>query len=252
MSFLQSLKSKPNERQGANKSVKKHRNSLTVIDKKRQSEIISYVESELEGLEETDQKRKSFFNSRAISFRRAQGTRGASVEALRGNTGAVFEGYARVERCSNYMELCGCKAGTEGTSKKPLFLLIKGKSLFVFKNEDAPSPMYAVDLTGKKSEIQPESHGLTDIHLESSLGDVEYRFIFDTNQDKKVTQFFSTAIATASDEGNVECVKEELGHEKNLRSSVVYANKIAAEKEMDQPECSPAQAPPNIVAALPY
>jgi len=62
--------------------------------------------------------RSSFFSTKRLSFFRSKGTRGADVETLRGNTGANFEGYARVARCGDYMNCCGVKFGTveESTS----------------------------------------------------------------------------------------------------------------------------------------
>lgn len=187
-------------------------------------------------------RRSSFFNNRRLSFFRSHGTRGANVSVLRGNTGATFEGYARVARCGDYMNCCGFKFGTvEESTKKPRFLLIKGNSLFVFANEDAAAPKYAIALANHTVEEEDHTQHLgshhTDVLLKTSLGDVEYRFIFYTKENKDEVEKFMSAVKNASAEGTVENVKKELGHGHLLqkRASDAFANKVAEEKLKDQP-----------------
>jgi len=157
-------------------------------------------------------RRSSFFNLRQLSFFRSKGTRGADVDTLRGNTGASFEGYARVARCGDYINCCGMKFGSveESNSKKPRFLLLKGNSLFVFTSENAPSPKYAIPLERMQAEAENESHGHTDVLLKTALGDVEYRFIFNTKEDKDIVSTFLTSVRNASNEANIEETKKEI------------------------------------------
>lgn len=194
----------------------------------------------------SSRRRSSFFNVRRLSFFRSKGTRGADVETLRGNTGASFEGYARVARCGDYMNCCGMKLGAvKESTKKPLFLLLKGNSLFVFKSEDDPSPKYAIQLEKMQVEAEEEKshiHGqaTTDVLLKTALGDVEYIFTFNTAKDnnKDIVNTFLTTVRNAVNEANIEETKKRLGHEHqiNLRASTVYANQIASEKVKDQPD----------------
>jgi len=183
-------------------------------------------------------RKSSFFNVRRHSFFRSKGTRGADVETLRGNTGASFEGYARVARCGDYMKCCGMKFGTveESSSKKPRFLLIKGNSLFAFISEDAPTPKYAISLARMQAEAEEESHGYTDVLLKTSLGDVEYRIIFNTKEDKASIDKFLIAVRKASSGARTADA---------TRASTAYANDIAMEKVKDQPD-----APINIADAM--
>jgi len=199
-------------------------------------------------------RKSSFFKLRQLSFFRSKGTRGADVETLRGNTGASFEGYARVARCGDYMNCCGIKIGsveesTSSSRKKPQFLLLKGNSLFVFQSEDAPSPKYAIPLERMQVEAEKEKNNTTttDVLLKTAVGDVEYRFIFnntnkDDDKDDTVNKFL-ISVRNAVNEANIEETKKRLGHEHqiNSRASTVYANQIASEKVKDQPD-----APMNV------
>jgi len=194
-------------------------------------------------------RRSSFFNSRRLSFFRSKGTRGADVATLRGNTGATFEGYARVERCADYMKCCGMTFGSveESTSKKPRFLLMKGTSLFIFVAEDTSSAQYAISLEQMQAEAEEETHGHTDVLLKTALGDVEYRFTFDMSKDKEIVPKFLTAIRDASGEAQVEEIKKRLGHghQLNKRASEKYADQVAMEKVKDQPD-----TPINVTEAM--
>merc|ERR1711862_840936 len=182
------------------------------------------------------------------SFFRSKGTRGADVETLRGNTGASFEGYARVARCGDYMNCCGIKIGSveESSSRKKKFLLLKGNSLFVFQSEDAPSPKYAIPLERMQVEAEKEKNNTTttDVLLKTAVGDVEYRFIFNNNTNKDdddddkddIVNKFLISVRNAVNEANIEETKKRLGHEHQINASTVYANQIASEKVKDQPD----------------
>ena len=195
------------------------------------------------------------FAAARASFVRNRGQSGASVETLRGTTGASFEGYANVHRGDSdgildmfdITNLCFCK------KKDGLYyLLIKGYHCFVFTNEDGNSPKYAIELMNCKAVIQPSHDSFiphvphpgaakdttyTTIHLETSLGDIEYKFTF-ANMEDSLASKFCNAVAVASNEASTDKVRERLGHGGllNKRSSVRYAQAIGKTKEKDQPD----------------
>lgn len=195
------------------------------------------------------------FAAARASFYRSRGQTGATVETLRGNTGSDFEGYATVHRGDGGSILdmfdvtnlfcCRKKDGL-------FFLLIKGYHCFVFANEDSKSPKYAIELMNRKAVVQPSHDSFiprvphpgaahdttyTTIHVETSLGDVEYKFTF-ANMDNDLVKKFTDAVASASNEASTEQVRKRLGHEGllNKRSSVRYAEAIGAAKAKDQPD----------------
>lgn len=207
-------------------------------------------------------RRSSLFAAARASFVRTRGQSGASVETLRGTSGADFEGYANVHRGAGSgdeffdMSLC-CFASCFGKKDGLYFLLIKGYHCFVFKDEDGKSPKYAIELMNRKAVIQPSHSSFiphvphpgaegdttyTTIHLETGLGDVEYKFTFaNTNKDGSSSKAsaFCAAVSTASSEASTEQVRKRLGHEallKSKRSSVRYANNIGVDKAKEQPE----------------
>lgn len=194
------------------------------------------------------------------SFVRSRGKSGASVETLRGN-GSDFEGYATVERGgedgADAFDLCGCLPSLLGGRKKDglHFLLIKGYHCFVFKNEEGKSPKYAIELINRRATVQPEHAGLlprvphpgagrdatyATVHLETGLGDVEYKFTFaeDAAGGDGLAARFCNAVAVASNEAATEQARKRLGHEGLLtkRASVKYAEVIAKDKVNEQPE----------------
>lgn len=208
----------------------------------------------------TSMRRRSsgLFQAARQSFYRSRGQSGASVETLRGNTGADFEGYATVHRgeADGVLDmfdltnlLCFCNKKKDGL----YFLLIKGYHCFVFKDEESKSPKYAIELMNMKAVIQPSHESFiphvphpgaghdttyTTIHLETSLGDVDYKFTFANKDSENLATKFCNAVAVASNEASTEQVRKRLGHENLLskRSSVRYANTIGKEKAKEQPE----------------
>lgn len=194
------------------------------------------------------------FAAARASFYRSNKQSGASVETLRGNTGASFEGYATVQRgdggemgLPSLFFCCGSKK--DGLC----FVLIKGYHCFVFKDEESKSPKYAIELMNRHAVIQPSQDGTiiprvphpgakqdttyTTIQLETGLGDIEYKLTF-ANMDDGLASKFCNAVAVSSNEASTEQVRKRLGHEGllNKRSSVKYANAIGAEKAKEQPE----------------
>ena len=195
------------------------------------------------------------FASTLTMFRRTGGRTGASVEMLRGDSGSDFEGRATIQRGEAPLGLlnpCSClRRGNGG----PRFLLIKGYHCFVFDSDDSASPRYAIELINRRAVVQPGHAGVvphpgagegssscTTVHLETSLGDVEYRMTFAGGYDGRggdtLASRFVDAVAVASSEASTDQVRTRLGHGGllNKRASVRYALTVGAAKAKEQPE----------------
>jgi hypothetical protein len=175
--------------------------------------------------------RSSFFHNLSRSFRRSDGESGADVETLRGIHGADFEGYAMVTR--GVGSGCGCFRHDDSTKER--LILIKGPFCFVFKNEDAAAPKYAISLAYLKALKRKPSHGVTVVTLETELGDVEYEIRFSEEDPAKA---FAVAANKQAAKGVTDEARKRLGHgHLIIRSkSVKYAEKIAIGKISAQPE----------------
>ncbi len=91
--------------------------------------------------------------------------------------------------------------------------------------------------------------GYTTVHLEKSLGDVEYKFTF-ANMENTATEFCN-AVAVASNDASTEKVRERLGHDKllNKRASMKFANEVGTAKAKDQPDAPVTSA--EVMAGMP-
>ena len=168
------------------------------------------------------------------------GNRGADVKTLRGTKGADFEGYARIQRGGGRDAIgavvCGCFGGGGGSAKKESnkerLVLIKGPFCFVFKNEQAASPKYAISLQSMKAASKSSNTHM--VMLETSLGDTEYEFTF---QNEDAAKRFRSAVKEQAAVAQTEQIRKRLGHEHllNKRSSIRYAESIATKKIDDQP-----------------
>lgn len=180
----------------------------------------------------------SFFSKLSRSFRRSNGERGADVATLRGSHGADFECDVNIRRGA-----IGCSCGLFGhkDSSKERFLLIKGAHCFVFKNENSPSPKYAIALAHTKARKHDLLRQNT-VVLESYLGDAEYTLVFPTTD--RAEEFIFVANKNAS-LGELEEVRVRLGHEHLLSQSksVKYAGKVANAKVKVQPKKKDRIAP---------
>ena len=195
------------------------------------------------------------FHSTLKIFQHTNGNNGASVNSLRGSSGADFEGHGVISRatssslfdCSSII-LCG---GMMTKKDKERFLLIKGYHCFVFDNDEGMSPKYAIELMNRKAfigtlSILPtlatkklraaprQDTTYATVHLETSMGDVEYKITF---SDSLLASKFCDAVMNASTNATSDEVRKRLGHEKllNKRASVRFANTIGASKVKDQP-----------------
>lgn len=196
------------------------------------------------------------------SFVRSRGQSGASVETLRGTSGADFEGYATVRRgdgdgvpaAFDLSDLLCCgRGGNDGL----YYLLIKGRHCFVFADEGGKSPKYAVDLLNRTAVVQPPHHGFvphmphpgakrdaayTTVHLETGLGDVEYAFAFvdgaEGGPEGGTASKFRGAVAAAAAAAQTEQARKRLGHEglMDKKASVRYAENVGNQKVKEQPE----------------
>lgn len=178
-----------------------------------------------------------------MSFVRSKGQRGADVETLRGTSGANYEGEAKVKRGGSNNG-CGCfGGGSDAEPKKNRYVLVKGSACFVFSDEDAPTPKYAIMLAHMKTEVDNAT-----VVLETALGDVDYCFIFPSSEEANK---FASVVAEQAAVAEAEQIKERLGHGHLLqkRSSVKYAQNIAMNKEKDQPD-RPISAG-EVMAAVP-
>ena len=193
-------------------------------------------------------RRSSIFERARASFYRSRGQNGASVETLRGTTGSDFEGFALVERCNAEALDCNPFSCCCGHKDGLYFLLVKGYHCFVFKDEDGVAPKFAIELNHRKAALQPKhdaNHCI--VHLQTSLGDVEYKFTFakshlDENDtvrtpDAKAGAFVAAVLA-ASSAAQTDEVRTRLGHQGLLdkRGSVRFAINIGKEKAKQQPE----------------
>ncbi|KAG7363980.1 hypothetical protein IV203_037182 [Nitzschia inconspicua] len=199
-----------------------------------ESEEVPYRKSrQTKRASERSSLRSSFFRLRSLSFRRSDGDRGADIDTLRGTHGPDFEGYAVINRGGGFG--CGCFGGS-GKNKQEQILLIKGPYLFVFAKESDPSPKYAIELAHLKTVMQQSSSGgVQHMTIETSLGDVEWELAF---QKQDIAKKFAHAFKQQAAVGEAEEIRKKLGHEDLLqkRSSVKYAETVAAKKCEDQPE----------------
>ena len=202
------------------------------------------------------------FASTLAMFRRTGGATGASVEMLRGDSGSAFEGHATVQRGGAPLGLWNpCSCFRKGD--RPRFLLIKGFHCFVYDSDDSSSPRYAIELINRRAVVQPgHHHGASGegssssrtsvVHLETSLGDVEYRMTFAGGDgDDALASRFVDAVAVASLEASTDQVRTRLGHGGllNKRASVRFAQAVGTAKAKDQPE-APVSAG-EIMAGMP-
>ena len=171
--------------------------------------------------------RGSFVLSRFSS--RSDGNRGATVDTLRGTKGADFEGHGCISRGVEVG--CGCFGGGSDDHKDRL-ILVKGPFCFVFENEKASAPLYAIGLQYMSADRKKST-----VMLMSSAGKPEYELTF---SDEEPADEFASAVQQQIQSAEVAQVRKDLGHSHllNKRSSLLYAETIAKKKVQDQPEAN--------------
>jgi hypothetical protein len=87
--------------------------------------------------------------------------------------------------------------------------LIKGPFCFVFPDEDSEAPKYAISLAYMTPKARPAKMGKLAVALESSLGDVEFVFIFSSASDRKGSaKDFAQAVAREAKAGEADLVRK--------------------------------------------
>lgn len=180
--------------------------------------------------------RGSIFSRARQSFFRSNGDRGANVQTLQGLKGADFEGDCKVTR-GNRSALFSCFGSDNTKPNKMRYVLVKGPNLFVFTKAESSSPKYAVDLERKKATLHPVVGQKQLVTIESGLGDVDYKFLFDLRDNSDVAKNFVVTLREQIAVGETSEMKQKLGHRNSRNSkSVMFATTIAAKKKKDQPE----------------
>lgn len=88
------------------------------------------------------------------------------------------------------------------------YVLVKGTNLFIFANENAPTPAYAVELPHKRIALN-DKHGNTQtVTIETNLGDVEYEVKFDLRENAAVAKNFAMALKEEVAVGNTNEIKK--------------------------------------------
>lgn len=186
-----------------------------------------------------EHRRSSFLTRAKESFYRSKGTRGASVELLRGDTGSNFESQATVKRHNKGNGLFSCFTGQKGSKR---YIVIKGPHIFVFANENSSSPQYAIPLSNESVETYDKKGNKQVVTLLNGLAEVEYEFEFDLREKSDLGATFSRVLKEQIIVGHNDEIKAKLGHTKTSQNSksFCYAKNIGKEKEQDQPAVSAA------------
>lgn len=177
------------------------------------------------------------FYAMILPLGRSRGDRGATVQTLRGTSGADFESAGMVHRGVEGGCCGGWFLGADPLADR--YIVVKGPFCFVFRDENAPSPQYAIKLHGMSAEMKdqnPHHKGQTLVLLrEGSLGEVQYEFSFASDV---IAKKFETAVTEQAANEATEETRKKLGHERllNKRASVRFAETIALKKEKNQPE----------------
>lgn len=162
-------------------------------------------------------------HSRRLFAPRNGGQKGATVDNLRGTTGADFEHLVTVERraafslfggtvsennaCVGLTTLAGLTFRLPQKDEQVL-LLMKGPFCFIFKNEKAPSPKYAISLTGLDAKVKESTKEKVSVALETNLGDEEYLLTFSATNDADVGKKFVSAVKKQAAAGQAELVRK--------------------------------------------
>jgi hypothetical protein len=91
-----------------------------------------------------------------------------------------------------------------------MLVLIKGPFCFVFPDESSEAPKYAISLAYMTPKARPAKMGKLAVALESSLGDVEFVFLFSTtsSERKSSAKDFALAVDRAAKAGEADIVRK--------------------------------------------
>jgi hypothetical protein len=156
------------------------------------------------------------------------------VENLRGSTGADFEANGHI--CRGGVAVgCGCFGGGRSSEEsKARFLLIKGPFCFVFKNDTASAPLYAISL--HNMTVEAGSSGTAIILREYDAHHEEHYMLSFAKADEATT--CRSVVKQKAAEAQTEEVRKGLGHGHLLQkhASVRFAETVAMKKAKDQPD----------------
>jgi hypothetical protein len=112
---------------------------------------------------------------------------------------------------------------------------VKGPFCFIFSDETAKAPKYAISLVNMKGAFKNGIPSSCEVYLETVLGDMEYEFTFDDNSSAKL---FLKAVDEESTAAGTEAIRKRLGHEHllNKRSSIRFAESVARKKVDEAPD----------------
>ncbi len=192
---------------------------------------------------------------------------------MRGNTGADFEGEAIVIRGQTGFGLFSCFDFGRRKSNNNKYILIKGPFVFVYSKQTASAPTYSIPLKHQRVNVHDIKGNSQVVTLESGLGDIEYEFKFDLNENRELGANFGRVLEEEIVIGNTAEVKEvryaiayneidfghiqfntlilllrellhcqKLGHDTGFTKSFAYAKNVCDKKEKDQPEVSAPQS----------
>lgn len=155
---------------------------------------------------------------------------------MRGTKGADFEAPGQVRRGGGVGVACGCLGGG-GASRddyKDRYIVIKGPFCFVFDNENASAPCYAIRLHNISVDKEASKKNPKIVELRDN---VDGSFILTLEAAEKATECAKTVRVMASI-AETEEVRKQLGHGHllNKRSSVRFAETVATRKAKDQPD----------------
>jgi len=173
---------------------------------------------------------------------------GASVEALRGTSGVLFESQAAVLRGVQKSFLRRClpiifdERDFVAYGEALRFVLIKGDNIFVFTEETDVAPLFSIPLQGLKSMIEdpnkPDKYSSTisptgknmsksdmvTVLLKYPTGKIAYQFTLNKHNDEGIAQRF------------VDAIKKSGTMTGDKTASVVYAEAVAKDAKKAQPE----------------
>jgi len=116
----------------------------------------------------------------------------------------------------------------------------------VFADENDPAPKYAISLAYMRPVISENDKKA--VMLETSLGDLEYKFLFN---EESLAEQFKKVVHKEATQAECQIQRKKLGHGNLIdrTASVKYAESVAQKKEKDCPEAPVDSA--QILASMP-
>ena len=86
-----------------------------------------------------------------------------------------------------------------------MIVFIKGPFCFVYKDDKAAAPKYAISLSQMKSSVKEPTHGKFPVTLGTLLGDVDYEIFF---ADQETAILFSHVVSQQASASETEAIRE--------------------------------------------